>query len=608
MGPSANLSTFKPDTNDIDIDRLVHSVSLRRRESLSGPLNHKRRQMDAMLNSGRFFLVMSICILLNMFLIVLEADYSADGDKPPVWVKVPSFVLLCAFVIELLCRFYAWRDTFWLEPWNVFDLVIVITDVFLEVIGILGLSTTSISGARILRLVRLVKHSKPMKALPELNMLLRGMAGALKTTLWGCVVLAVLLTLWSISAVQLIYPLTKKDCRECAKFNNVVSANLAFMEIVVVGDNWGDVAGRIIEHRRWTAVFFIAAYVSIHVIVLNLILGVIVDAAAKASAAQVEHQLTEKRQVIQSARRQVLNIFRELDVDGSGELSREEVLEGAQHDPKFMALLHLMDVQPSDLEVVWSILDEDDRGKVSYTEFADHLHKLRSSNSHTLLVFVKYYVKEIFQKVSIELNLINMMIKQLNADTRVRKYDTSLTGDQLVTGSPLCAGLDTMVYSGPPELHDKIVKESTAPPETTGDSLTAENSLPDEQFQAKLHQLRVEVSNALHQEWMAMYDDIWCRLEAGLKSILEYREISDVTRAHGVPSVVVHNNRMPSLPLSCILAPQESSSGRLGVLNQIGDNEPSALNKVEIHELSSRSSMSHLHHPPCWQMQGNLCQ
>merc|ERR1711881_452108 len=52
------------------------------------------------------------------------------------------------------------------------------------------------------------------------------------------------------------------------------------------------------------------------------------------------------------------------------------------------------------------ILDEDKSGTVTSAEFVEQLHKMKTQESHTLLVFIKHYVNEIREKVTDQLALI----------------------------------------------------------------------------------------------------------------------------------------------------------------------------------------------------------
>jgi hypothetical protein len=48
---------------------------------------------------------------------------------------------------------------------------------------------------------------------------------------------------------------------------------------------------------------------------------------------------------------------------------------------------------------LWNILDQDESGDVSYVEFCDQIHKMKTSDPRTMLVFMKYYTATIYKDV-----------------------------------------------------------------------------------------------------------------------------------------------------------------------------------------------------------------
>merc|ERR1712224_218912 len=61
-------------------------------------------------------------------------------------------------------------------------------------------------------------------------------------------------------------------------------------------------------------------------------------------------------------------VFKEIDVDGSGSIALEE-MEQFLRDPLLMQYRESMDIQPDDARTLFSLLDKDDSGEVSITEF-----------------------------------------------------------------------------------------------------------------------------------------------------------------------------------------------------------------------------------------------
>merc|ERR1719162_1344642 len=58
-----------------------------------------------------------------------------------------------------------------------------------------------------------------------------------------------------------------------------------------------------------------------------------------------------------------------------------------------------MDCLKGDIEVVFSILDADRSGEVSFEEFAAELHRMKSNDPNTMLHFIKHYVKSMRDEV-----------------------------------------------------------------------------------------------------------------------------------------------------------------------------------------------------------------
>merc|ERR1719375_1819658 len=91
-------------------------------------------------------------------------------------------------------------------------------------------------------------------------------------------------------------------------------------------------------------------------------------------------------------------ICQELDTDGSGDLSLEEVLIGYENIEGFKVVLELLDIRREDLEGVFSLLDIDSSGSVTYSEFVDELIKMQSNDFRFLLTFIKHRLGDVQER------------------------------------------------------------------------------------------------------------------------------------------------------------------------------------------------------------------
>merc|ERR1719313_2564861 len=109
---------------------------------------------------------------------------------------------------------------------------------------------------------------------------------------------------------------------------------------------------------------------------MNLILGVVV------SIAQTEHdnlkkEIEEEEGFEKMADRQLLiDICADMDDDGSGELTRQELMHGYHNRPDFRDHLDAIEVTADDLTFVFSKIDPDKSGTVTYTELVKEIYRM----------------------------------------------------------------------------------------------------------------------------------------------------------------------------------------------------------------------------------------
>merc|ERR1712232_1554632 len=236
---------------------------------------------------------------------VLETDISArsSDDDVPSWIHGAIVTLLVAYGVELTVRLFVYQFLSFRSHWNIIDFCVIVVDlVFLVCESFIG-DLPNLSILRLLRLLRLARAFRVLILFPELHAMLRGLGGALKTIMWGSILLSLILVLCSIIAVQLLHPLNVNlaadgvydDCEQCPRaFESVFQSFLSLFEQMLLSDNWGDVALPIIKAYPLTLFFFGAVLVLTSFGVMNLILAGIVEKAQEAHEADLHELANEK--------------------------------------------------------------------------------------------------------------------------------------------------------------------------------------------------------------------------------------------------------------------------------------------------------------------------
>jgi len=388
-----------------------------------------QKAVGKVLRMKGFDYIMGIIILFNMVVIIIETDESAASDDPvSTWIPIAGWSILVIFIIELIARLFLYRYHFFRDEWNVFDFVIVVTDFVFSVCGLIFGSVFPVSTLRVFRLSKLARISKVFRVFPELRLMMAGLIGSMRAIFWGMILLTFILLVWAIVAVQFIHPLNKelpemgayRQCERCHRaYASVFEATLTFSQQIVAGDSWGEASIPLIEHHPWTAFYFMGVFLTVGMAVLNLILGVVVNVAQRAHDDLKVEMEDEERMKKMETHNHLLGICKDLDKDDSGQLSKEELEQGFREREDFRNSFIEMDLQEEDLEIVWTILDSDRSGTVSYSEFVSQIYKLRNSDTQFMLAYIKYYITII--KNSISDQMVRQQEEILQANEKVEE-------------------------------------------------------------------------------------------------------------------------------------------------------------------------------------------
>jgi voltage-gated sodium channel len=356
--------------------------------------------------SNKYDAAVAAVVAGNVVLLIIETDADA-GDR-----EIPSFVSMCnTFVVaifgcELCLKLILWRTTFFKSYWNLLDFVIVLVDMASLVLSVILSGLPSLSMLRILRLVRLARSIQFLMMFPELGLMMTALWGSLKALLWGVLVMMMVLVLYAILAVQLIHPINEEvtatgfydrmGCERCPHaFESVYQSMLTFFQQLIAGDSWGTVSLPLCERSPAAWIFFSVVLVSLQLLVMNVILAAVVDAAQQARQENIDIIAQQKEEDRKAYTKHLIKLCEELDTDHSGSLTFSEVLEGFNNNSAFFNLMNAMDIQPDDISFVWGILDADGSGEVNYNEFSEELFKMKTKDERTMIMFIKYYVEEV---------------------------------------------------------------------------------------------------------------------------------------------------------------------------------------------------------------------
>jgi len=329
-----------------------------------------------------FEIAMAVLIIFNCMVIGWQAELRHPEGAEKALNLLLEHIFTLVFLVELVLRAMVYNWTFWFDKENSLDIFLV----FLSVLNTWILNPANIKAdflrkATVLRILRLVRIARNFKRqFKEMWQLLRGIVDSFETLFWTYVMMFGLLYFFSILATTLFGKMGAFDgdprAKEIAEdnFDNVAIAMLTLFRVMTL-DSWTSVARPLMAEQVWSIFFFIIFITISNILLMNLITSVIVSQAFENGKKDKAEQLAELEVDREKALREVREMFTDLDEDGNGFLSREEMARAWKKNlvrQKFRA----MDIGKKDLVILWSALDDGD-GELTIEEFTRGIKKLK---------------------------------------------------------------------------------------------------------------------------------------------------------------------------------------------------------------------------------------
>ncbi|CAJ1336692.1 unnamed protein product [Effrenium voratum] len=403
-------SSFYSPTSSRRVQVPVHANFIRA-YTLKKTNTSLRSRVGKVLDSYFVTNLMAVAVLADSFCTCASVDARAAGAELAYGYSVIAQVCLCLYTTELLCNAYV-RGSKMCRDWiGALDVVIVIFGwaeniVSAAIASDIGLPLGVLRVFRLVRIARTIRLLKRLRMLRELYKLIVMMASVFRTLMWSFLLCFLVMTGFAMLIVEFVNPImqdlneqfgTFEDCPFCLQSTStVMEANLLLFQTVVAGDSWGRVAVPVIHASPATALIFIGSLLTLVFGVLNLIVAVVVDTFAEARLHDVEALAEELEIDLQADREQLNELFQRIDKQGTGELTLDELIDGARNDATFQSRLKVMDIDESDLQQLFHMIDVDQSGTLQVSEFVGPLSRW-AHDSKTAPRFIKYNLMQSMQ-------------------------------------------------------------------------------------------------------------------------------------------------------------------------------------------------------------------
>lgn len=269
-----------------------------------------------------------LCIIVNAIALGLDANYGESWQYHHLVENLDTY-FLWIFTAELALEFLAQGPRrYFTNGWNIFDVIII---------GICWLAfSPAISALRTLRVLRVLRL---VSAVPQMRRVVEALFGAMPGILATSAILAVVFYIGSVMATTLFH--TEEGFRTLPESALSLFALSQF-------DGWGETVVRLNAVNPYAWIFILGFNIVAAFAVLNLFIGVIVDAVQETRNEAIEQDIDEIKEDVDAMR--VIKTEIQEDVSGIAEAQEDAtVMQKAMLDELRALRAELAAVKAADL-------------------------------------------------------------------------------------------------------------------------------------------------------------------------------------------------------------------------------------------------------------------
>lgn len=267
-----------------------------------------RQHVRSIVSARPFNLFITAIILINAVTIGCETLKLPDGVE--MALNVIDVICLLIYIAEASLKIYAFQSDYFRDGWNIFDFSIVAASVIIGLFALMAVFVAiPVQVARIIRVFRIVRLFRLLSMFRKLRIIVESIGRAVPSVLWTCLLMLIVIYVFDVIGVFVF-------ADDFPEYFGDLGAGLLTMFQVVTLEGWPDIARPIIEAHPLAWLFFVPFIVVTAFIMLNIIVGIILDTIDESRQAErVEPGATDVQlaQELDDLKKQIDTVQRLLD-------------------------------------------------------------------------------------------------------------------------------------------------------------------------------------------------------------------------------------------------------------------------------------------------------
>jgi len=395
-----------------------------------------------------FEITTGVLIISSAIALGFETDHMArsDGTSSAFYILLQAF-FNTYFILELGIRLLVDRWIFFTSVnwrWNYLDIFLTMTCITDLLTAFLHLryafAGRFIRAIRLLRLLRTVRLVRALRFLREFHKMLYAVLSCGRTLLCSLIILSFVIYFFAILFCQAVIELKSERDEDGLppelppfvdeRYGNLSNALYSLFASASQGIDWDQAYSPLMLMGKGYGMCFFVYIVVILFGVTNVVTSVFVESAIMSAQHYKDLIIQEKQYAKEVAVKHMKEVFRQIDQDGSGEISKDE-MEYFLTEPDLISYVDALGISAESTRMLFRLMDVDGSGRIDVDEFCEGCLRLqgeaKSMDVHTMIYQVKQflakwseftaYCEERFASISTNINRVNNNMRSASMES-----------------------------------------------------------------------------------------------------------------------------------------------------------------------------------------------
>jgi len=267
-------------------------------------------------------------------------------------------------------------------------------------------SMTYLRAVRVIRALRVLRILRVVEQLHELRLLMEAVLRSLYQCLWCILLVTMVVVMFGLCFVQGVVAYIEQElngfcdvthnewCKDMQVYwGGLDEAFVSLFMAITGGDDWNRMASvlkPVGDVYSWMFLFYVIIMVFV---MTNIVLSVFVNKVIDISSGDAQHIIRKSSRQQKELLDRIGELHDMLDESGGGVLSLDNFMKHA-HDPAMCVFADHMQVDVTDLELLFRMLSSEGKRQVNLDDFARGCMRLRGNSKTLHLMELKLILKK----------------------------------------------------------------------------------------------------------------------------------------------------------------------------------------------------------------------